>query len=128
MTDVATCPDCLRPKADDARPTTPGCKQGLLTALGEPYRSRCFELAVDRLRSDLANLQAKYDTLAAAHAKPSPELTAVEAHNAEAVRLLRVLGGVVFTRHMGGESNVVAVAKWLDNDALLLAERAKAGR
>src|SRR6478609_1179836 len=78
MTDVATCPDCLRPKADDARPTTLGCKQGLFTALGEPYRSRCFELAVDRLRSDLANLQTRCDTRAAAHAKPSPELTAVE--------------------------------------------------
>jgi len=59
MTDVATCPDCGRPTAR-ALKATGGC----VVRGGDG----CIRAERDRLRAELA----------AAHAKPSPELTAVE--------------------------------------------------
>ena len=48
------CPDCRRLKAEDTGARTAGCKRGLRDDRGEPYRSLCFELTVDRLRAELA--------------------------------------------------------------------------
>lgn len=44
-------------------------------------------------------------------------------HLEEAARLLRALSDVVYTRHMGGESNVVAVAKWLEAERVRLGKK-----
>lgn len=52
-----TCPDCGRPKAQDADARTQGCKRGLLDHRGEPHRSRCLELTVARLKSELATVE-----------------------------------------------------------------------
>jgi len=56
---VERCPECDRPKAKDASARSGGCKRGLLDDRGQPYRSRCHELTIARLRAELATLRER---------------------------------------------------------------------
>lgn len=129
MTDVSTCPDCGLPLAPDRK--TRGARVDLLLCgarFSTHYELHCKRVAVTRLRSDLATLQARYDTLVAAHAfsiAPGEELTELEA--AERAVVEAAVHRFQSTDE-GGSAWVDACMALVAAIDALLAARAKAGR
>lgn len=128
MTDVATCLDCLRPKASSADEweALPLLERDKVCAsmldvpgMNDDALIPCLVGERDKLMGLYGELQAKYDALAAAHAKPSPELTAVEVAERAVVEA---------AIERTADYDECRDTELFDAVRKLLAERAKAGR